>query len=109
MTPCDDLSDRGPWPTARRRVRLAAARVAHTVRVALMRATRRLAGTGMGGATTPSRTKIGSLQALQDEYRAGFSLPPPHPANAASDLHDCPWCLSLGNPGTPGLADPAEE
>lgn len=108
MAPCDDLSDRGPWPAARRRVRLAAARVVNTVRTALMQVTRRLAETGMGGAVTPSRTRIGSIRVLQDEYRAGFPLPPPHPASAASDLHECPWCLSLGNPHTPGPADPAE-
>ncbi len=107
MAPCDDLSDRGPWSAARHRVRLAAARVANTVRAALMQVTRRLAETGMGGSITPSRTKSGSIRALQDDYRAGFSLPPPHPASAASTLHECPWCLSLGNPDTPGPADPA--
>ncbi|MFJ4863683.1 hypothetical protein [Streptomyces sp. NPDC088748] len=78
------------------------------VRAALMRVSRRLAEAGAARAVGSARTKIRSSQVLQDEYRAGFSLPPPRPARAGSDLHECPWCLSLGTPGTPDPAGPAE-
>lgn len=99
---------RGSWAAARRRVRLAAVRVASAVRAALMRVMRRLAEAGTAGSAGSPPTKICSTQVLQDEYRAGFCLPSPRPARAASDLHECPWCLSLGNPDTPGRDDPAE-
>ncbi|MEU9087973.1 hypothetical protein [Streptomyces sp. NPDC048357] len=82
--------------------------MARALRAVLMRVTRRLAGAGAAGAVGSPRTKICSAEVLQDEYRAGFSLPSPRPASAASDGHDCPWCLSLGNPDLPGQAGPAE-
>ncbi|MFF9049843.1 hypothetical protein ACF09Z_01625 [Streptomyces erythrochromogenes] len=74
----------------------------------LMRVVRRFAQGSEDWAITSSRTKTCSAQVREDEYRAGFSLPPLHTASAASDIHECPWCLSLGNPGTDGSADTAD-
>ena len=91
---------------ARRRVWLAAARAVSTARAALIRMTRRVAEAGLADAVAPPRTKLDAIQVLQDEYRAGFPLPVPHQASAASDLHECQWCISLGHPDTLGRSTP---
>lgn len=105
--PHGDRPDRRPWSTALRHVLPAASRVGNAVRAGLMRVVRRFAQGSWDGAITSSRTKICSARVREDEYRAGFSLPPLPTASTASDFHECPWCLSLGNPGTDGPADPA--
>lgn len=106
MAPYGDRPDRGPWPTALRRVLAAAARVGNRLRAALIRVARRFAQEGEEGILATNRTKICSAQVREDEYRAGFAFPTPHAAGDASDLHECPWCLSLGNPGIDDPADP---
>lgn len=105
MAPYGDRSGPGPKSTALRGVLPAAVRVGNVVRAALMRVVRRFAQGGGAGRTASIRTKICSERVRADEYRAGFSLPSPREASAASDLHECPWCLSLGNPGVDGRAD----
>lgn len=94
MAPFGEPSDRGARPTAGRRVRQSAVHLASTVRATLLRVTRRVAE----AVTTPRRRKTDSVQALHDEYRAGFSMPLPHQTSAESDHHACPWCISLGRP-----------
>ncbi|MGW7459936.1 hypothetical protein [Streptomyces sp. NPDC054797] len=103
--PCGDLPDSGPRPAARRRIRPAAARMASTLRAALVRVTRRLAA-GAAQAAAPPPRDTGPAGPLHDEYRAGFPLHLPRQARVTSDAHGCPWCRSLANPAPPERPDP---
>ncbi len=100
-----DRSDLGPRVGVLRRVLPVAARVGNTVRAALMRMARHFASKGGAEVIASAWANIRSKRVREDEYRAGFSLTSPH--SATSDLHECPWCLSLGNPDIHDPDDPA--
>lgn len=100
-----DRPDLDPRANVLRHVLSAAARVGNTVRAALRRVARRFAPRGRAEPITSTWTSTCSTWVRQDEYRAGFSLTSTH--RAVSDPHECPWCLSLGNPDVPDPDDPA--
>lgn len=85
---------RGRWPAATRAV--------CTVRAALMQLTRRLAEAGAADESAPPPTNTMPTAGFRDEYRVGFSLSRPPPAN---DFRECPWCRSLANPEAPDGAE----